>query len=395
MTQVQDQVQALLDDLVDSGVERGLQVAAYLGEDLVVDAWAGVADPATGRPVDGEMLFTVFSATKGITATAIHLLAERGKLDYDTPVATYWPEFGSNGKQSITVRHVLTHTAGILQMPEGVGPGDLGDWDGLCRGIAGLSPLWEPGTHTGYHALTFGWILGELARRVDGRSFARFLQEEICTPLGIADFYLGIPDAVEPRVAMLEGTPLAAQPPGPAPWPAVVAAGTLAPDLLTPQVLAPLAVPSSFLPEEEIFNRPAVRRAVIPAGGGIANARALARHYAALAYGELAGVRLLSEERIRLVSALQTEEVDIALGAPIRKGLGYWLDIDQSQRPVAGASATFGHPGHGGTFAFADPSCRFAFALTKNRITAGSDEYAMPIRVAAEVRRALGLTAHG
>jgi CubicO group peptidase (beta-lactamase class C family) len=393
MKRAQDRVQALLDDLVDSGVERGLQVAAYVGEDLVVDAWAGVADPATGRLVDGDTLFTAFSATKGLTATAIHLLAERGRLSYDTTVATYWPEFGSHGKQRITLRHVLTHTAGIPQMPTGVGPAELGDWDRICRSIAELAPLWEPGAHTGYHALTFGWILGEVARRVDGRPFDRFIQEEVCTPLGIADFFLGITDDVEPRVAMLEGPAFAAQPPDAEPVPTEVAGTIPAPGGLTPQVLAPLAAPAAFHPVEEVFNRPAVRRAVIPAGGGITNARALARHYAALACGEVAGVRLLSRERIQLASTLQTEGVDVALGVPIRKGLGYWLDFDRPQRPTGTLTATFGHPGHGGTFGFADPGCRFAFALTKNYVTAGPDEYDMPKRVAAEVRRALGLGA--
>ncbi len=193
---------------------------------------------------------------------------------------------------------------------------------------------------------------------------------------------------------MLEGTPPAVRALDVQSSPAGVAADIPAPPGLTPRVLGPLAVPAAFHPVEEVFNRPAVRRAVIPAGGGIANARALARHYAALACGEVAGVQLLSRERTRLTSTLQTEELDIALGIPIRKGLGYWLDFDRPWKPTGAVTAAFGHPGHGGTFAFADPACRFAFALTKNRVTAGPDEYDMPARLAAEVRRALGLDAH-
>jgi len=133
---VQTQVQTLLDDLVGRGVERGIQVAAYLDGRMVVDAWAGVADPATGRPVDGETLFTVFSCTKGVTATAIHQLADRGALDYDAPVASYWPEFGTHGKERITLRHVLSHTAGVPQMPPGGQPTDMCDWDRICHAIA-------------------------------------------------------------------------------------------------------------------------------------------------------------------------------------------------------------------------------------------------------------------
>src|SRR4051794_17441785 len=203
-SKAQAAVQAAIDRLVAEDQEQGLQVAAYLDGELIVDAWSGVADPATGRPVDGDTLFVVFSTTKGITATVIHLLAERGQLDYDRPVALYWPEFAANGKGGITVRHALTHSAGIPQMPDGMQPADMCDWDGICRSIAALTPIWEPGTRTGYHALTYGWILGEVARRVDGRPIARIVREDICAPLGIADLYFGILDDVVPRVAPME-----------------------------------------------------------------------------------------------------------------------------------------------------------------------------------------------
>lgn len=203
MADVQRHAQALLEALIAQGLEDGLQVAAYLHGQVVVDAWAGLADAATGRLVDGETLFTVFSSTKGITATAIHLLAERGQLDYDAPVARYWPEFAANGKARITVRQVLTHTAGIPQSPATATPAELCDWEAMCRAVAAHAPLWEPGTRTGYLARSFGWILGEVASRVDGRPLAQFVRDELCQPLGITDLYLGIPDAVESRVAPL------------------------------------------------------------------------------------------------------------------------------------------------------------------------------------------------
>jgi len=155
-------VGSLLEKLVSGGEELGLQVAAYHNGRLVVDAWAGLADAATGRAVDGDTLFTVFSTTKGIVYTAIHMLAERGLLDYDDPVSRYWPAFAARGKGSVTIRQVLDHSAGVPQMPEGATPEDICDWDRICAAIAELPLLWEPGTRTGYHAFTIGWILGEV-----------------------------------------------------------------------------------------------------------------------------------------------------------------------------------------------------------------------------------------
>ncbi|MDI7275551.1 MAG: serine hydrolase domain-containing protein [Anaerolineae bacterium] len=371
MADITARLRSLLDDLVDRDLERGLQVAAYLDGELVVDAWAGTADAHTGRPVDGDTLFCVFSSSKGVTATAIHLLAERGQLDYDAPVARYWPEFGRHGKQRITVRHVLTHSAGVPHMPEGIGPADICDWDGICAAIADLSPLWDPGTATGYHALTFGWILGEVARRVDGRPFATFVAEEICRPLGIDSLYFGIPDGVEHRIAVLESAPLPDVPPPPPDAPSVQ------------------AVPLSLMPLHETFNRPDVRRAVIPAGGGIMNARSLARHYAALACGELDGVQLLPPDRIRVATTFQTADVDRVAGVPLVKGLGYFLwgpPTRAYNRPRA-----FGAGGAGGSLGFADPACRFAFALTKTRMTYNPPEQESAYLVTREVRLALGL----
>ncbi len=280
MVDVQASIQALLDELTATDAERGLQVAVYCDGDLVVDAWAGVADPATGQRVDGETLFTVFSTTKGIAATVIHLLADRGLVTYDTPIARYWPEFGVHGKEQLTLRHALTHRAGIPQMPDGVGPVEMCDWDTMCRGIADLAPLWEPGTVSCYHALTYGWILGEVARRVDGRPFGQLIQDEICTPLGITSLFVGLPAAVEDRVAPLEVSPDAVA--------SLAELPSSSADPLSPAMLSLRAVPPALLPLHTVFNREDVRRACIPAAGGIMNARALARHYAALASGEIA-----------------------------------------------------------------------------------------------------------
>src|SRR5260370_40802610 len=156
------------------GPEIGLQVAAYYDGELVVDAWAGLADPATKRPVDGDTLFMLSSTTKGITATCAHVLAEKGKLDYDMLLSKVWPEFGAHGKEGVTVREVLAQRSGIPQTPVGYTPEWLTDWDRMCRGIADLTPMFEPSIRTAYASLTYGHMVGEVIRRLDGRPLGQF-----------------------------------------------------------------------------------------------------------------------------------------------------------------------------------------------------------------------------
>src|SRR4051812_46626931 len=200
-------VREVLASLVAEGPEVGLQVAAYLDGQLVVDAWAGLADQGTQRPVDGDTLFMLSSTTKGITATCAHVLADHGKLNYDQPVAYYWPEFGAHGKDRVTVRDVLAQRSGVPQTPVGYTPEWLADWDRMCRGIADLTPLFEPSIRTAYASLTFGNMVGEIIRRIDGRPISQFLREEICAPLGL-DIYFGVPDEQLARVAtLIDGPP--------------------------------------------------------------------------------------------------------------------------------------------------------------------------------------------
>jgi CubicO group peptidase (beta-lactamase class C family) len=365
----QSQAQRLLDDLIERDIERGLQVAAYHDGRLVVDAWAGVADAATGRPVDGDTLFTVFSVGKGPTATIIHLLAERGRLAYDDPISRYWPEFAAHGKASITIRQALAHTAGIPHLPDGTGPADLVDWERQVAGIAALAPLWEPGTRTGYHAITFGFILGEVAQRVAGRPFGDLVQAEIAAPLGVP-LYFGLPDDLAGEVAPLEDR----QP----------MAGASSPPSLRER-----AVPLAIQPLGPVFNQAAVRRACIPAAGAIATARAVARHYAALVGDGVDGRRLLPPSRVAEASAVQTAADDMVLGRPLPKGLGYWLG-----EPLSAMServSVFGHPGGGGSIGFADPDARFAFGLTKSRLLTSRPGESTAALVARTVRAALGI----
>ena len=339
-----DQVRAVLAALVEDTPEIGLQVAAYLDGKLVIDAWAGMADPAAGKPVDGDTLFMLSSTTKGVTATCLHLCVEKHELDYDMPIVKVWPEFGAHGKQNATLRMALAHQTGVPQTPVGYTPDWLPDWDRMCRGIADLTPMFPIGERTAYHSLNYGYINGEILRRVDGRSIAQFLQEEICVPLGIDGAYLGVPDSELDRVAVLTDAP-----PAPAAYDARMVGEPAGSHVA------------------EVFNRRAVQQASIPGSGGLFSARGLARHYAMLAnWGELDGVRVLPEARIRAGIELQSFEWDEIYRIRARRALGYRRGIDTG--PLASPEA-FGHVGGGGSFGYADPARRLGIGLAKNYFT--------------------------
>lgn len=352
-----DAVLKVLQETVASGEEVGVQVAAYLHGELVVDAWAGLADPGTARNVDGDTLFNVYSVTKGVAATALHVQAERGLVDYDSPVARYWPEYGANGKEAVTVRDALSHRTGAPQMPAGATPDSICDWDATCAGIAALEPIFPVG-EPAYQAVSFGWVIGEIVRRVDpqNRSFRDIVMEEICEPFGIADLWIGIPDEVEPRIARLIDD-LGQQPPPP---------GTALEKAMPFEVrLAP-----------DVFELPQVRRAPIAGVGGIFNARSLARFYAILANGgALDGKRLLSKERIDECCQMRPggtlpDPVFFGMPMPLSEG-GFWMYDGQCPLTMAFASSTaIGNPGAGGSLGWADPRTGLAVAYCHNRMSA-------------------------
>jgi CubicO group peptidase (beta-lactamase class C family) len=347
-------VDARITQALETALERGevgVQVAAYLGEEPIVDAWIGAADAQAGRPVDGDTLFPSFSVAKGVTSTAVHLQAERGLIEYDAPIATYWPEFAANGKAGATVAHALAHRLGIPQMPAGMTPERLGDWNWIVDRIAELEPLHPPGTVNSYLPLTFGWVLAEVVRRTDPqhRPFGQVVQEEICSPLAIDSLWLGVPPSELGRGARLEQGP-----PGP-PRP-------------EREAFRAQVVPPAIAIAADVYNRADVRQACIPASGVLANARSLARLFALFANGgELDGVRLLSPERVRSFARRRDEydELDRTNFVVMPVGaMGFWV-----ADPAAGSGPSLVcSVGAGGAVSWADLDTGLAVSICHNRM---------------------------
>jgi len=351
MNRYDSALQRVLQTALDRG-ERGVQVAAYLDEELILDGWIGEAD-SRGTAVTGSTLFPIFSVTKGLAVTAVHLQAERGLLEYDTPAASYWPEFKVNGKQDITVRQLMTHQAGLPQMPNGVTPERLQNWEWCANSIAALEPILPTGS-SAYASLSYGWLLGELVRRTDPthRGFAEFTREDILEPLGMHDFYVGMNGCQHARVAEL------------------FSPATLRAD---PPPLRALAMPPAVEPGI-LWNNPVLYDAVIPGAGGIANARSVARLFAMLAgKGTFGGRKFLSAERLMACTKPRPNpnEVDPVLGQVSWIGAGgYWLGgPTPPAEPVIGTGRhILASNGAGGSIAWADLDTGLAVAICHNRM---------------------------
>ncbi|MEU1982029.1 serine hydrolase domain-containing protein [Nocardia sp. NPDC019395] len=341
MPALQHQLQSTIDEFVATGAETGLQVAVYRHGALVVDAVAGIADTTTGRRVTPETPFFSFSAGKTMTSLIAHLLVGTGAVGYDTPVVDLWPEFGAHGKESATLRHVLTHTTGVPAMPRDIGPADLTDWPRTCTAIAAAEPLWRPGTATGYHSFTFGFLVGEIARRATGKPMRQLLHEWIAAPLSLdGDLYFGVPRTDLPRLARLEDA---------APYPVAP------PD--SDAVLAPW----EMQPTAAMGNSHDILQADIPSVGTF-TARGIAAANAALLDGRLIGAHQLAE-----VTAAAFEGTDQVFGNPARLALGYPLGR-LGTRPDESPTA-FGWVGGGGSYVYADTVTGLSFAMTKTRLT--------------------------
>jgi CubicO group peptidase (beta-lactamase class C family) len=341
--------------------EVGAATAIYVGGRKVVDLWGGVADVATGAPYQEDTLQLVFSTTKGATAACLNLLAQRGDLDVDAPVATYWPEFKAAGKGEIPVRWLLCHKAGL---PYTDGPMTLEDalaWDPVIRALEAQAPIWEPGTAHGYHATTYGWLCGEVVRRITGQSLGTFFAEELAGPLGL-DFWIGLPDEQHHRVAPLvtfdEPTDPAIR---------ELMAQFIGPDTMIGKALS---APGGAFAGAEVFNDPRVWRAEVPAANGITDARSLARLYAALS-GTVEGgpaEPILTAEQIAAASECQTSGADQVIMMETTIGLGFWTASPFA--PYGGAKA-IGHGGAGGSLGFTDPEHGIGFGYVMNKMQQG------------------------
>ncbi|UQA97704.1 beta-lactamase family protein [Streptomyces halobius] len=347
----------------------GAAVTVTVDGEAVVDLWGGHADEARTRAWERDTLVNVYSTSKGLTALCAHLLVDRGELDLDAPVARYWPEFAQAGKQDIPVRWLLSHRAGLIAPGEPLAVPRAYDWDDVCAELAAARPWWEPGTAQGYHAVTFGYLVGEVLRRISGQSLGAFLRGEIAEPLG-ARVFIGTPPeehaGCADMVGQLDEARLAERLPG-IPKPPFSA--------LADHPLAAVALAMRYIPTGDV-NSAAYRCAEIPAGNAHATAHGLATVYGALAGGRL--VRPGTLQAMRRPQSLP-DEPDLVLdalspdGTQVCWGLGYMLNHQGTAGPNPRA---FGHGGAGGSYAFADPENRLSFAYTMNKYggdTSGTD----------------------
>ncbi len=379
-----EKVCRLLEDQIARGTQIGSQVSAYRNGSLLVDAWAGEMGPEDHRPVRQDTLFSSFSTTKGVAATALHIQADRGLIDYDAPVAKYWPAFAKNGKERITVAQAMSHQAGLHAMPRPMRADFICDWDAGLRWIEDGVPAYEPGSATGYHAITFAWVAGGIIQHATGRHIRDVVQEDIAAPLGIAgEMYIGIPDGLDQRLATLQQA-----------GPVVDGNNTSAQFQIPPDSDFFKAMP----PDGDFdWNDMRIRQACIPSANGHFSARALARMYGALAHaGEVGGVRLVSANRIPQMQRLMTNQPDrVIMGMPMRKSIGYFMGgkmqgVHGAMGPREGA---FGHPGAGGSIAFADPDVGLSMAVTINKMYQGMNGEGPAFELCELIRNELGVNA--
>lgn len=333
-----------------SGDEVGASFAAFRNGRTLVDIWAGYADRSETRPWERDTLGNVWSTTKGMTATCCAMLVDRGLLDYDATVASYWPEFGGRGREKVTLAMLLSHQAGMSGVREPLSSWlDFLDGERINRLLFEQEPLFEPGSASGYHAISYGTLVGELVRRVTGESLGNFLRREVCEPLG-ADFYIGLPESEDHRTAEMIGHPVGDTP--------MTSANEVQ--------RAALANPP---PDPEVPNQRAWRAGEIPSANGQASASGIARIYDALANGgEVDGVRLLSAATLDRARSCQIDEVDLVLPVQMFWGCGFILN---NMKVIYGPnSEAFGHTGYGGAFGYADPVTGIGVGYVMNQMAA-------------------------
>ncbi len=343
-----------------AGREVGAALCVHVGGRKVVDVCGGTFDAEGSRRYGPDALQLVFSSTKGATAVCANLLAQRGLLDLDAPVAHYWPEFAQAGKENLPVRLLLSHQAGLPAIDRTLTPEEVQAWDPVIDALAAQAPFWEPGTAHGYHALTYGYLVGEVVRRISGRSLGTFFAEEVAGPLGL-EFFIGLPAALEPRVSPVVAAPIGGAAQGGEGYAATLLARAL-------------NMGGAFR-DRVWMNRPAWHAAEVPGGNGITNATSLSRMYAGL-IGTVEGgppEPLLTPEQVEAARTVLTngsDRVFASVGFPLQQkiGLGFWR---ASPAATWGGAGSFGHGGAGGSYGFADPEHGLAVGYVMNKMAEG------------------------
>lgn len=376
--------------------EVGASLGVYVDGEEKVDLWGGVADVATGLPWQRDTVSIMYSATKGVVAVLAWLLAQRGQLDFNAPVAAYWPEFAGGGKAALPVRYLFTHQAGLPYLDQQLTREEVLDGRRVVEVLEQQKPVWEPGTAHGYHAVTYGWLAAALITRITGRPLGEVLADEITGVLGL-DLHIGLPAADAARVAKLLDWP----PPDPSVLESITDPAVK--DMIL-ELAAAMADPSSTftralstngalpVPDATIWNDPRIYAAVIPAGNGISNGRSLARMYGATV-SDVDGCRLLTDATVDRARAEQVSGRDRTLVLPTRFGTGFMLP--GPALPMLSADS-FGHSGLGGALGFADPRYRVGFGYVENQLlaTAGTGD-PRTRGVIAAVAEAIGAPAPG
>ena len=338
---------------LDAGDDLGASLAVTIEGEMVVDTWGGWADPEQTRPWEQDTITNVWSTTKTMTSLCALVLADRGELDLDAPVATYWPEFAASGKEGVLVRHLMSHTSGVSGWARPVVVEDLYDWEKSTAMLAAQAPWWQPGTASGYHALNQGHLVGEVIRRISGQSLGEFLAKEVAGPLG-ADFHIGLDPVHDHRVSNVV-------PPPPLP----IDFASLDPDSVMVKTF------TGPLPDASVSWTPAWRRAQIGAANGHGNARSVARIQSVVANGgEVDGVRLLKPETIDLIFREQSNGVDLVLGTPVRFGIGYALPLADTFPYIPDGRICF-WGGWGGSMIIIDLDRRVTISYMMNKMAGG------------------------
>jgi CubicO group peptidase (beta-lactamase class C family) len=341
-------VRDVFDAQLASGADVGASVAVHHRGEVVVDLWGGWADADRTVPWEADTLVNVWSTTKTMTFLVALMLADRGQLDFHAPVARYWPEFAANGKEAIEVRHLMSHTAGLSGWADRLPPQGLADWDLCTSSLAAQEPWWEPGTASGYHAVTQGFLIGEVVRRITGATIGQFFASEVAGPLG-ADFFIGLPEAAEPRVSLVI-------PPPPMDTSTIDANSIMARTYVSSNL-------DASSPHHRWW-----RAAEIPAANGHGNARSVALIQSVISgRGQTHGVRLLSEAGVDRIFTEQANGTDLVLGTPLRLGMGYGLSSEVM--PLGERACYWG--GYGGSVIIMDQDTELTVAYMMNKMESG------------------------